>query len=97
MRRLRGDEHARPTKREAQRTLHDNVLAVSTLTAESYRREAVAAVTLLTRQRVLSFTSSHDRETDVATEIFTLAPSLSRGASRAERRFRHPTLPPARV
>jgi uncharacterized protein YbcI len=77
--------------------VHDNVLAVSTLTAEGYKREAVAAVTLLTRQRVLSFLSSHDPDTDVATETFTLAPSLARGASRAERRFRHATLPPARV
>jgi hypothetical protein len=34
----------------------------------------------LTRQRVASFVSSHDRDTDVATEVFTLEPSLSRGA-----------------
>jgi hypothetical protein len=34
----------------------------------------------LTRQRVASFVSSHDRETDVATEVFTLEPSFRRGA-----------------
>ena len=33
-----------------------------------------------TRQRVESFLSSHDRATDVATEVFTLEPSFTRGA-----------------
>jgi hypothetical protein len=54
--------------------------------AAAYKREAVAAVVRLTRQRVASFVSSHDRDTDVATEVFTLEPSLSRGAPRADRR-----------
>jgi hypothetical protein len=68
------------------------------LTPADYRREAVAAVVRLTRQRVASFVSSHDGDTDVATEVFTLEPSLSRGAPRSERRFRHPSrLPPPRV
>ena len=49
------------------------------LTPATYRREAVAAVVGLTRQRVIGFVSSHDRDTDVATEIFTLEPSLRRG------------------
>jgi uncharacterized protein YbcI len=64
---------------------HDTVRGVGKLTPASYRREAVAAVVRLTRQRVASFVSSHDRGTDVATEIFTLEPSLSRGAPRAGR------------
>ncbi len=65
---------------------HDTVRGVGTLTPASYKREATAAVVRLTRQRVASFVSSHDRDTDVATEVFTLEPSLSRGAPRAERR-----------
>lgn len=67
----------------------DTVRGVGKLTAAAYKREAVAAVARLTRQRVVSLVSSHDRDTDVATEVFTLEPSLSRGAPRAERRFRH--------
>ena len=59
---------------------------VGELSQASYKREAVAAVVRLTRQRVASFVSSHDRDTDVATEVFTLEPSLSRGAPRAQRR-----------
>ena len=58
------------------------------LTPAAYKREAVAAVVRLTRQRVASFVSSHDRDTDVATEVFTLEPSLNRGAPElADRRF----------
>ena len=53
------------------------------LTPAAYKREAVAAVVGLTRQRVASFVSSHDRDTDVATEVFTLEPSFGRGAPRA--------------
>jgi hypothetical protein len=53
---------------------------VGKLTPAAYKREAVAAVVRVTRQRVASFVSSHDRETDIATEVFTLEPSLSRGA-----------------
>ena len=46
----------------------------------SYKREAVETVVRLTRQRVAAFVSSHDRRTDVATEIFTLEPpSPARG------------------
>ena len=48
--------------------------------AAAYKRDAVAAVVRVTRQRVTSFISSHDRDTDVATEVFTLEPSLGRGA-----------------
>jgi Na+-translocating membrane potential-generating system (MpsC) len=43
-------------------------------TLASYKSEAVETIVRLTRQRVSSFVSSHDRETDVATEIFTLEP-----------------------
>ena len=62
--------------------------AAGNLTPVSYRRDAIAAVVRLTRQRVASFVSSHDRDTDVATEVFTLEPSFSRGApSLADRRM----------
>jgi hypothetical protein len=66
----------------------DTVAGVGKLTAAAYKRDAVAAVVRLTRQRVSSFVSSHDRDTDVATEVFTLEPSFNRGApSRADRRL----------
>lgn len=71
----------------------DTVGGVGKLTPAGYKREAVAAVARLTRQRVTSFVSSHDRDTDVATEVFTLEPSLGPGAPRAERRFRKGLLP----
>jgi uncharacterized protein YbcI len=78
--------------------VRDTVEGVGKQTAASYKREAVAAVTRLTHQRVLSFISSHDGDTDVATEVFRLEASLSRGAPRAERRFRQASgLPPALV
>jgi len=73
----------------------DTVRGVGKLTPATYKREAVAAVVKLTHQRVVSFVSSHDRDTDVATEVFTLEPSLSRGAPRNERRFRHSSWLPA--
>jgi hypothetical protein len=50
------------------------------LTPAAYEREATATVVRMTRQRVASFVSSHDRDTDVATEVFTLEPSLGRGS-----------------
>jgi hypothetical protein len=59
---------------------------IGRITPEAYKREAVAAVVRVTRQRVASFISSHDRDTDVATEVFTLEPSLGRGAPRLRRR-----------
>ena len=58
----------------------DTVDDVGKLTHAGYKRDAVAAVVRLTRQRVTSFVSSHDRATDVATEVFTLEPSFNRGA-----------------
>jgi uncharacterized protein YbcI len=66
----------------------DTARGVVNLTSAAYKRDAVAAVVRVTRQRVASFVSSHDRDTDVATEVFTLEPSLNRGApALAERRF----------
>jgi uncharacterized protein YbcI len=61
----------------------DSDRGAAKLTAAGYKREAVAAVVGLTRQRVASFVSSHDRETDVATEVFTLEPSLGKGRPRS--------------
>jgi uncharacterized protein YbcI len=62
---------------------HDTVRGSGKLTPADYKRDAVAAVVRLTRQRVTSFISSHDRDTDVATEVFTLQPSLGRGRPRS--------------
>jgi uncharacterized protein YbcI len=59
--------------------LIDAVGTFGPLTPAGYKRDAVAAVGKLTRQRVTSFVSSHDQDTDVATEIFTLEPSLQDG------------------
>jgi hypothetical protein len=65
-----------------------NVQGAAKLTPEAYKRDAVAAVVRLTRQRVALFVSSHDRDTDVATEVFTLEPSFKRGApALADRRL----------
>jgi uncharacterized protein YbcI len=65
----------------------DTVRGVGKLTPAAYKRDAVAAVVRLTRQRVASFVSSHDRDTDVATEVFTLEPSFNRAPSLADRRL----------
>jgi hypothetical protein len=53
-----------------------------TLGRADYKLKAVSEVTRVTHQRVTSFSSSHDAVTDVATETFTLEPSLRQGASR---------------
>jgi uncharacterized protein YbcI len=66
----------------------DTIRGEGKLTPAAYKRDAVAAIVSVTRQRVESFLSSHDRATDVATEVFTLEPSFKRGAPRfAERRL----------
>jgi uncharacterized protein YbcI len=59
------------------------IRGVRKLTRADYKRDAVAVVVGLTRQRVTSFISSHDRDTDVATEIFFLEPSLGKGRPRS--------------
>jgi hypothetical protein len=57
----------------------DNAPDAAKLT-DAYRSAAISAITSLTRQRVNTFLSSHDADTDVATEVFILEPSLGRGA-----------------
>jgi hypothetical protein len=65
----------------------DTIRGTGELTTAAYKRDAIAAVVRLTRQSVAAFVSSHDRDTDVATETFTLEPSFNRGApSVADRR-----------
>jgi uncharacterized protein YbcI len=76
---------------------HDTVAGTGKLTESAYKREAVQAVVRVTGQRVASFVSSHDRETDVATERFTLEPSLGRGAPRADRAAPGAETPPRRA
>lgn len=66
----------------------DTVRGFGKLTYATYKQEATAAVVRVTSQRVASLVSSHDRDTDVATEVFTLEPSLSRGATTGQSRRR---------
>jgi uncharacterized protein YbcI len=63
--------------------INDAVGVFNKLALADYKREAVIAVVGLTRQRVTSFVSSHDTDTDVATEVFTLEPSLQMGRPRS--------------
>jgi hypothetical protein len=63
----------------------DTVRGVGKLTPADYKRDAVAAVARLTHRRVVSFMSSHDRDTDVATEVFTLEGSAANDAPRSRR------------
>jgi uncharacterized protein YbcI len=72
----------------------DTVAGIGKLTPAAYKHEAVAAVVRLTRQRVTSFVSSHDEDTDVATEVFTLEPSLRGRAPGLARRRLGQDLPP---
>ncbi len=60
----------------------ESIPGVEQLTQADYKRDAVAAVVGLTRQRVTSVLSIHDPDTDVATEIFTLEPLLQKGRPR---------------
>jgi hypothetical protein len=50
----------------------DAVAGVSGIASAAYKSEAAATVATLTGRRVTSFISSHDADTDVATETFTL-------------------------
>ena len=65
------------------RISRDSVRGVRSPTLADYKRDAVAAVVGVTQQRVTSYFSSHDRDSDVATEIFTLEPSLGKGRPRS--------------
>jgi hypothetical protein len=60
----------------------DPIRGTAKLTSAGYKRDAVAAIVRLTQQRVASLISSHDQDTDVATEVFTLEPSLQMGRPR---------------
>jgi hypothetical protein len=71
-----GDYNRTMTRPQARHT----VRGLGKPTRAAYKREATATVVRLTRQRVARFVSSHDRDTDVATEVFTLEPSLGRGS-----------------
>jgi hypothetical protein len=52
------------------------------LTPSTFRNDAIAAVTRVTRCHVVAFVSDHNTKTDVATEIFRLeAPPYQRPAS----------------
>jgi hypothetical protein len=57
-------------------------------TLDAYRRDAIAAVVGVTRQRVTGLVSTHDPATGVATEVFTLE-RLRRG-TRLKRFFTSP-------
>jgi uncharacterized protein YbcI len=50
----------------------DAVAGASSVASAVYKSEAAATVAALTGRRVTSFISSHDADTDVATETFTL-------------------------
>jgi uncharacterized protein YbcI len=54
------------------RTAADGGAANKALTLESYKREASATVGRLTHRHVLSMTTGHNRDSDVATEAFKL-------------------------
>lgn len=54
------------------RTAPDGGAETAPLTMTSYKREAQATVGRLTHRRVLSITTGHDRESDVATDVFEL-------------------------
>lgn len=50
----------------------DGAAGAGKFTSAAYKRDAQDAVVRLTRRRVTSFISSHDPDTDVATEVFKL-------------------------
>jgi uncharacterized protein YbcI len=54
------------------RTAPDGGAETAPLTLASYKREAQATVGRLTHRRVLSITTGHDRESDVAIDVFEL-------------------------
>lgn len=58
-------------------------------TSRNYKLEAVAAVVRLTGKRVAAFASSHDANTNIATEVFTLKPAATKHTPGKERQFAH--------
>jgi uncharacterized protein YbcI len=52
--------------------LDDNDKPLPVRTVAGYEREAIVAVSKVTRQRVVAFVSDHDRGSDVAKEVFIL-------------------------
>ncbi len=54
------------------RTAPDGGAETAPLTLASYKREAQATIGRLTHRRVLSITTGHDRESDVAIDVFKL-------------------------
>jgi len=53
-------------------------------TLADYKRDVIAAVVGVTRQRVAGLESSHDKDTDVATEVFTLERGSRLASARSE-------------
>ncbi|CAN5586489.1 hypothetical protein BH10ACT11_BH10ACT11_20550 [soil metagenome] len=70
-------------------------------TLKAYKLEVVAAVVRLTGKRVAAFSSSHDAETDTATEVFTLRPAATKKSPTSEKQFAHAfwltPLPPTEI
>jgi Na+-translocating membrane potential-generating system (MpsC) len=71
----------------------DTIRGAGGATSTAYKREAVAAVARVTRQRVTASISSHDGDTDITTEVFTLEQSLGRGSPARPRRRLGQNLP----
>jgi Na+-translocating membrane potential-generating system (MpsC) len=83
--------------RTTDRRSRDVTRGTADLTLAGYKLEAVETVVRLTRQRVASFLSSHDRDTNVATEIFTLEPPPRTRGRPSRARDVHPPLRPTRA
>jgi hypothetical protein len=83
--------------RTTERRPRDVTRGTADLTLAGYKLEAVETVVRLTRQRVASFLSSHDRDTNVATEIFTLEPPPRTRGRSSRARAVHPPLRPTRA
>lgn len=68
-------------------------------TSRAYKQEVVAAIVRLTGKGVAAFSSSHDTDTDIATETFTLkpAPSKRKAGGQLAHAFWLSPLPPCRV
>lgn len=71
--------------------MHDTVAGRGKLTESSYRGEARRLVARLTRRPVIHMVSSHDRDTDVATEVFRLGASTGSASNGEPRRSQRGT------